>query len=81
MRDITRDHPTENAALAWPEKMSYAVADMGFNFFWTNIATFLLFFYTEVFGNSAAAAASMMFAIKLINTFTDPMIGAMADRT
>jgi glycoside/pentoside/hexuronide:cation symporter, GPH family len=54
---------------------------MGFNFYWTNIATFLLFFYTEVFGISAAAAASMMFAIKIINAFTDPMIGALADRT
>jgi GPH family glycoside/pentoside/hexuronide:cation symporter len=34
---------------------------MGFNFYWTNIATFLLIFYTDVFGISAAAAATMMF--------------------
>lgn len=54
---------------------------MGFNFYWANIATFLLFFYTDVFGISAAAAASMMFVIKLINAFTDPLIGALADRT
>lgn len=70
-----------NQPLNWREKISYGVADMGFNFYWTNIATFLLFFYTDVFGISAAAAASMMFTIKLINAFTDPMIGAMADRT
>jgi len=68
-------------ALSWRERISYGVADMGFNFYWTNIATFLLFFYTDIFGISAAAAASMMFAIKLINAFTDPMIGALADRT
>eukprot|EP01034_Spumella_vulgaris_P033690 gene33690-41562_t len=54
---------------------------MGFNFYWTNIATFLLFFYTDVFGISAAAAASMLFMIKIINAFTDPLIGALADRT
>jgi GPH family glycoside/pentoside/hexuronide:cation symporter len=54
---------------------------MGFNFYWTNIATFLLIFYTDVFGISAGAAASMMFLIKIINAFTDPMIGAAADRT
>lgn len=54
---------------------------MGFNFYWANIATFLMFFYTDVFGISAAAAGSMLFAIKIINAFTDPVIGAAADRT
>lgn len=54
---------------------------MGFNFYWANIATFLMIFYTDVFGISAAAAGSMLFAIKIINAFTDPMIGAAADRT
>ncbi len=70
-----------NNHLSWREKISYGIADMGFNFYWTNVATFLLIFYTDVFGISAAAAASMMFTIKLINAFTDPMIGAAADRT
>ena len=54
---------------------------MGFNFYWANIATFLMIFYTDVFGISAAAAASMLFTIKIVNAFTDPMIGAAADRT
>ncbi|SHN12841.1 glycoside/pentoside/hexuronide:cation symporter, GPH family [Duganella sacchari] len=70
-----------NQHLTWREKISYGVADMGFNFYWTNIATFLLIYYTDVFGISAAAAASMMFTIKLLNAFTDPLIGAIADRT
>lgn len=67
--------------ISWREKISYGIADMGFNFYWTNIATFLMFFYTDVFGISAAAAGSMLFAIKIINAFTDPVIGAAADRT
>jgi len=67
--------------LSWREKFSYGIADMGFNFYWTNIATFLMIFYTDVFGISAAAAGSMLFAIKIINAFTDPVIGATADRT
>jgi hypothetical protein len=50
-----------NKQLTWREKISYGIADMGFNFYWTNIATFLLIFYTDVFGISAAAAASMVF--------------------
>ena len=54
---------------------------MGFNFYWANIATFLMIFYTDVFGISAAAAGSMLFTIKIVNAFTDPVIGAAADRT
>ncbi|MFB9242067.1 MFS transporter [Massilia antarctica] len=67
--------------LPWREKISYGLADMGFNFYWANIATFLMMFYTDVYGISAAAAASMMFVVKIINAFTDPLIGAAADRT
>ena len=67
--------------LPWREKLSYGVADMGFNFFWTNVSTFLLIFYTDVFGLTAGVAASMMFIVKIINAFTDPLIGAAADRT
>jgi GPH family glycoside/pentoside/hexuronide:cation symporter len=67
--------------LSWRERISYGVADMGFNFYWANIATFLMIFYTDVFGISAAAAGSMLFTIKIVNAFTDPMIGAVADRT
>ena len=70
-----------SAQLSWREKISYGVADMGFNFYWANIATFLMFFYTDVFGLSAAAAGSMLFVVKIINAFTDPIIGAVADRT
>jgi GPH family glycoside/pentoside/hexuronide:cation symporter len=67
--------------LAWREKLAYGVADMGFNFYWTNVATFLLFFYTDIFKISAAAAATMMSTVKIVNAFTDPMIGVAADRT
>jgi glycoside/pentoside/hexuronide:cation symporter, GPH family len=75
------DAGTAHAPLPWREKLAYGVADMGFNFYWTNVATFLLIFYTDTFGISAAAAATMMSAIKIINAFTDPLIGAAADRT
>ena len=67
--------------LPWKDRLSYGVGDMGFNFYWANINTFLMIFYTDVFGISAAAAGSMLFAIKILNAFTDPFIGAAADRT
>ena len=63
------------------EIVGYGLGDMGFNFYWTNIATFLLIFYTDVYGITAAAAATMLFVVKIANAFTDPLIGALADRT
>ncbi len=40
--------------LSWLEKISYGVADMGFNFYWANIATLLIWVYRcpveELFG-------------------------------
>lgn len=63
------------------EIVGYGLGDMGFNFYWTNVSTFLLIFYTDVFGITAGAAATMLFVVKIFNAFTDPMIGAFADRT
>lgn len=68
-------------ALTRREIVGYGLGDMGFNFYWTNISTFLLIFYTDTFGITAAAAATMLFVVKILNAFTDPMIGAFADRT
>lgn len=67
--------------LSWREKAGYGVGDIGFNFYWANISAFLLIFYTDVFGISAAAAGTMMLVTKIIDAFTDPMMGAIADRT
>jgi len=72
---------TRTSDPSWVEKMSFGVGDMGFNFYWANIITYLMIFYTDVFGISPAAAGTMLFVIKVFNSFTDPMIGAAADRT
>ncbi|MDP2713982.1 MFS transporter [Rheinheimera sp.] len=74
---------TQNTATAVPlrEKIGYGLGDMGFNFYWANISAFLLIYYTDVFGISAAAAGTMMLVTKIVDAFTDPLMGAVADRT
>ena len=69
------------APISLKEKIGYGLGDMGFNFFWANISAFLLVFYTDVFGISAAAAGTMMLVTKIVDAFTDPVMGAIADRT
>lgn len=63
------------------EKIGYSIGDLGFNFYWANIAGFLLYFYTDVFGISAAAAGTMFLITKIVDAFTDPIMGGIADRT
>jgi sugar (glycoside-pentoside-hexuronide) transporter len=43
--------------------------------------TYLLYFYTDVLQISAAAAAGVMFVARLVDAVTDPMMGAIAERT
>lgn len=69
------------ARLGWTEKIGYGAGDMGFNLYWTTIASFLAAFYTDVFGLSAAAAGTMLLVTKIVDAFTDPAMGAIADRT
>lgn len=69
------------ARLRWGEKIGYGLGDFGFNFYWTTIASFLAAFYTDVFGISAAAAGTVFLVTRIIDAFTDPMMGAIADRT
>ncbi|WP_086931792.1 MFS transporter [Agarilytica rhodophyticola] len=63
------------------EKLGYGLGDFGFNLYWTTIASFLAAFYTDVFGISAAAAGTMLLVTKIVDAFTDPAMGAIADRT
>ena len=67
--------------LKWSEKVGFGAGDLGFNLYWTTIASFLAAFYTDVFGISAAAAGTMLFVTKIIDAFTDPIMGGVADRT
>jgi GPH family glycoside/pentoside/hexuronide:cation symporter len=84
MTVTAKQHPTQQQSAApvrLREKIGYGLGDMGFNFYWANISAFLLIYYTDVFGISAAAAGTMMLVTKIVDAFTDPLMGAIADRT
>ncbi|WP_298580991.1 MFS transporter [uncultured Luteimonas sp.] len=69
------------ARLRLREKAGYGIGDFGFNLYWANISAFLLIFYTDVMGLAAAAVGTMMLVTKIVDAITDPLIGALADRT
>ncbi len=63
------------------EKVGYSVGDTASNLFFQTFIVYLLFFYTDVFGISATAAATMLAVTKFVDACTDPIMGTIADRT
>ncbi len=63
------------------EKISYGMGDMASCLFYQTFSMFLLYFYTDVFGISAVAAGTMFLVVRMLDTFYDPIVGMLADRT
>ena len=70
-----------NNKLSLVEKISYGSGDFASSIFWTLFSMFLLFFYTDVFGITAAAAGTMFLVTRLWDALNDPLMGMIGDRT
>jgi glycoside/pentoside/hexuronide:cation symporter, GPH family len=63
------------------EKIGYGLGDTASVLYWQTISLYLLYFYTDVFGISAAAAGTMILVTRIWDGINDPMMGIIADRT
>ncbi|HVR36268.1 MAG TPA: glycoside-pentoside-hexuronide (GPH):cation symporter, partial [Methylomirabilota bacterium] len=63
------------------EKFGYGLGDMASNIVYQAVINVLMYFYTDVYGIEAAAAGTLMIAVRLFDAITDPIMGAVADRT
>ncbi|MDX2487027.1 MAG: MFS transporter [Gammaproteobacteria bacterium] len=67
--------------LSFNEKFSYALGDTASNLFFQFFSIFIIYYYTDVYGLSAAAVTTMLLTVKLWDWITDPVMGIIADRT
>ena len=63
------------------ETIGYAVGDFGINLYFISAMTYLLFFYRDIMGLSATAAAGFMAVARIVDAVTDPVMGMIAERT
>jgi GPH family glycoside/pentoside/hexuronide:cation symporter len=63
------------------EFVGYGFGDMASSMFWKLFGAYLMIFYTDVFGLSAAAVGSMFLITRVWDSFFDPVVGVVADRT
>ncbi len=67
--------------LSIQEKIGYGLGDTASNFVWALMMNFIMFFYTDIFGITAAAAGTMLLFARFTDGFWDFFVGAVADRT
>lgn len=69
------------AKLSLKEKIGYGVGDTASHFVWDMVGFWILIFYTDTFGISAAAAGTIMLIARFWDMISDPIMGVIADRT
>jgi len=63
------------------DKIGYGLGDMASALVWQTATLFLAYFYTDVFGLPAVVMGTLFLAVRVIDAFVDPCIGAVVDRT
>lgn len=67
--------------LSIKEKIGYSLGDTASHFVWDMVGFWILIFYTDTFGISAAAAGTIMLIARFWDMISDPIMGIIADRT
>lgn len=67
--------------LSLKEKVGYSLGDTASHFVWDMVGFWILIFYTDTYGISAAAAGTIMLIARFWDMVSDPIMGIIADRT
>ena len=71
----------KNTKLSVGEKIAYALGDASANIAWRGVSTFLLIFYTDVFGLAPAIAGLVLLVGRFTDGISDILMGVVGDRT
>lgn len=63
------------------EKVSYGMGDLACNTLFTVVSSYLMFFYTDIAGIGLGAIGIIMLVSRIVDAVTDPMMGAIVDKT
>ena len=75
------ESPDKAAPIPWARRIGWTAGDAGFNLYWGGIGIFAYFFYTDVMGLSPMWAGFAFAVASVWDAITDPIMGAIADRT
>lgn len=82
---MTSEHASNNATTPSPlpkrSLFGYGAGDAANNLAFTTATMFLLLYYTDVVGISAAAAGTLLLVVRIFDAFADVLAGRIVDRT
>lgn len=66
--------------LSQVQRIGFGSGDLAQNLIYQTVSIYLLIFYTNVFGISAASAGVMFLVVRIIDVIWDPIVGAIVDK-
>lgn len=72
---------SKSSKLSLTNKLAYASTDTAGNLLYCTLTSFILYFYTDVFGISIAAAGTILLVARIIDSFDAPIWGLIIDHT
>lgn len=66
---------------SWADKIGYMFGDIGNNFSFNLVNSFLMIFYTNVFGLSGASIGILFLIARFVDAFADITVGRMVDNS
>ena len=72
---------TEAQRVPLPRVLGYASTDTAGNLLYCMVTSFVLYYYTDVFGISLAAAGSILLIARIVDAFDAPIWGFIIDHT
>ena len=73
--------PSTSWQTKWPERISYGLSDAADNLVFQVMTSYLLFFYTDIYGLLAGAVALLFLIARIADVFESPIVGLMIDHT
>jgi sugar (glycoside-pentoside-hexuronide) transporter len=73
--------PQNNEKLSFFTKLSYGFGEFSASVVWSLASSYLLFFYTDVFGIAGGVAAIILLVARVWDCFVDPILGLVMERT
>jgi glycoside/pentoside/hexuronide:cation symporter, GPH family len=67
--------------LSTKEKISYGIGDLACGLLFNTITLYLMYFYTDIYGITAAAAGTLLMAARILDGVWDLGVGIWVDRT
>jgi GPH family glycoside/pentoside/hexuronide:cation symporter len=65
---------------SWLQRIGFGSGDLAQNLIYQTVSMYLLIFYTNVFGISAAKAGVMFLIVRIVDVLWDPVVGAFVDK-